>query len=63
MPIDLSTGVSGYLPEGVALFIGDAADENLDEGVIAAPAVESIMTGSPAFTSEPWDIRYSRRRR
>jgi hypothetical protein len=25
MPIDLSTGVSAYLPEGVALFIGDAA--------------------------------------
>ncbi len=41
MPIDLSTGVSGYLPEGVALFIGDAADENLDEGVIAAHTVDA----------------------
>jgi hypothetical protein len=27
MPIDLSTGVSAYLPERVALFIGDAPDE------------------------------------
>jgi UDP-glucose 4-epimerase len=40
---NLSTGVSAYLPEGVALFIGDAADENLVEGVIAAHAVDSIM--------------------
>jgi UDP-glucose 4-epimerase len=40
---NLSTGVSAYLPEGVALSIGDAADENLVEGVIAAHAVESIM--------------------
>src|SRR5438034_10350292 len=40
---NLSTGFSAYLPEGVALFIGDAADENLVEGVIAAHAVESIM--------------------
>ncbi len=40
---NLSTGFSAYLPEGVALFIGDAADENLVEGVIAAHTVESIM--------------------
>src|SRR6476469_7101663 len=40
---NLSTGFSAYLPEGVALFIGDATDENLVEGVIAAHAVESIM--------------------
>src|SRR5258706_12384915 len=40
---NLSTGFSAYLPEGVALFIGDAADENLVEGVISAHAVESIM--------------------
>jgi UDP-glucose 4-epimerase len=40
---NLSTGFSAYLPEGVALFIGDAADENLVEGVIAAHAVESII--------------------
>src|SRR5258708_166871 len=39
----MSTGFSAYLPEGVALFIGDAADENLVEGVIAAHAVESIV--------------------
>jgi UDP-glucose 4-epimerase len=38
-----TTGFSAYLPEGVALFIGDAANENLVEGVIAAHAVESIM--------------------
>ncbi len=40
---NLSTGFSAYLPEGVALFIGDAADENLVEGVIAAHGVESII--------------------
>src|SRR5258706_2727400 len=40
---NLSTGFSAYLPEGVALFIGDAADENLVEGVIAAHTVESIV--------------------
>ena len=33
---NLSTGFSAFLPEGVPLFIGDAADENLVEGVIAA---------------------------
>src|SRR5881392_1123382 len=40
---NLSTGFSAYLPEGVALFIGDAADENLVEGVIAQHGVESII--------------------
>jgi UDP-glucose 4-epimerase len=40
---NLSTGFSAYLPEGVPLFIGDAADENLVEGVIAAHAIESII--------------------
>jgi UDP-glucose 4-epimerase len=39
---NLSTGFSAFLPEGVPLFIGDAADENLVEGVIAAHKVESI---------------------
>ena len=33
---NLSTGFSAFLPEGVPLFIGDAGDENLVEGVIAA---------------------------
>ena len=40
---NLSTGFSTSLPEGVPLFIGDAADENLVEGVIAAHGVESIV--------------------
>jgi UDP-glucose 4-epimerase len=40
---NLSTGFSAFLPEGVPLFIGDAADENLIEGVIAAHKVESII--------------------
>jgi len=40
---DLSTGFSNFLPEGVPLFIGDAADENLVEGVIAQHGVESII--------------------
>jgi UDP-glucose 4-epimerase len=40
---NLSTGFSAFLPEGVALFIGDAADENLVEGVIASHSVESII--------------------
>src|SRR6202048_5544360 len=39
----LSTGFSASLPEGVPLFIGDAADENLVEGVVAAHNVESII--------------------
>src|SRR5471032_2770922 len=40
---NLSTGFSQFLPEGVPLFIGDAADENLVEGVISAHKVESII--------------------
>jgi UDP-glucose 4-epimerase len=40
---NLSTGFSTSLLEGVPLFIGDAADENLVEGVIAAHGVESIV--------------------
>ena len=40
---DLSTGFSAFLPEGVPLFIGDAADENLVEGVISAHRVDSII--------------------
>src|SRR6201995_4548282 len=40
---NLSTGFSNFLPEGVPLFIGDAADENLVEGVINSHAVESII--------------------
>jgi UDP-glucose 4-epimerase len=40
---NLSTGFSTSLPDGVPLFIGDAADENLVEGVIAAHGVESIV--------------------
>jgi len=40
---DLSTGFSAFLPEGVPLFIGDAADENLVERAIAAHKVESIV--------------------
>src|SRR6202000_1536406 len=40
---NLSPGFSAFLPEGVPLFIGDAADENLVEGVIAAHSVESII--------------------
>lgn len=40
---NLSTGFSAMLPEGVPLFIGDAGDENLVEGVIAQHKVESII--------------------
>src|SRR3984885_10975913 len=40
---NLSTGFSTSLPEGIPLFIGDAADENLVEGVIVAHGVESIV--------------------
>jgi UDP-glucose 4-epimerase len=40
---DLSTGFSAYLPEGVPLFIGDAGDENLLEGVIAQHDIDSII--------------------
>ncbi|MGH6777829.1 MAG: UDP-glucose 4-epimerase GalE [Bradyrhizobium sp.] len=40
---NLSTGFSAVLPEGVPLFIGDAGDENLVEGVIAQHGVDSII--------------------
>jgi UDP-glucose 4-epimerase len=40
---NLSTGFSTFLPEGVPLFIGDAGDENLVEGVIAQHGVECII--------------------
>jgi UDP-glucose 4-epimerase len=40
---NLSTGFSAMLPEGVPLFIGDAGDEHLVEGVIAQHKVESII--------------------
>ena len=40
---NLSTGFSSFLPEGVPLFIGDAGDENLVEGVITTHDVESII--------------------
>jgi len=40
---NLSTGFSAFLPEGVQLFIGDAGDENLVEGVIEQHNIESII--------------------
>lgn len=40
---NLSTGFSSALPEGVPLFIGDAGDENLVEGVIASHQVDAII--------------------
>ncbi|TAK48898.1 MAG: UDP-glucose 4-epimerase GalE [Xanthobacteraceae bacterium] len=40
---NLSTGHSAHLPPSVPLFIGDAADENLVEGVIAAHGVDAII--------------------
>ena len=40
---NLTTGFSNFLPEGAPLFIGDAGDENLVEGVIAQHGVESII--------------------
>jgi UDP-glucose 4-epimerase len=40
---NLSTGFSSFLPEGVPLFIGDAGDENLVEGVITQHGIESII--------------------
>src|ERR1700730_1390554 len=40
---NLSTGFSAFLPGGVPLFIGDAGDENLVEGVIGQHLVESII--------------------
>src|SRR6476646_6035440 len=40
---NLSTGFSAFLPEGVPMFIGDAGDENLVDGVIAQHGVDSII--------------------
>jgi len=40
---NLTTGFSAFLPLDVPLFIGDAGDENLVEGVIAQHRVESII--------------------
>jgi UDP-glucose 4-epimerase len=40
---NLSTGFSPFVPQGVPLFIGDAGDENLVEGVIAAHDVDTII--------------------
>jgi UDP-glucose 4-epimerase len=40
---NLSTGFSAFVPEGVPLFIGDASDENLVEGVVAAHNIDSII--------------------
>src|ERR1700732_109901 len=40
---NLSTGFFNFLPEGIPLCIGDAGDENLVDGVIAAHEVESIV--------------------
>jgi len=40
---NLSTGFSSAVPESVPLFIGDAGDENLVDGVIGQHGVESII--------------------
>jgi UDP-glucose 4-epimerase len=40
---NLSTGFSSFVPDGVPLFIGDAGDENLVDGVIGQHRVESII--------------------
>ncbi|ABE38846.1 UDP-galactose 4-epimerase [Rhodopseudomonas palustris BisB5] len=40
---NLSTGFSSFIPEGVPLFIGDAGDENLVEGVIRNHDVDAII--------------------
>src|SRR3981189_816789 len=40
---NLSTGFSAFLPEGVPLFTGDVADENLVASVISAHNIESII--------------------
>jgi UDP-glucose 4-epimerase len=40
---NLTTGFSAFVPVGVPLFIGDAGDENLVEGVIASHAIQSII--------------------
>ncbi|ABD06307.1 UDP-galactose 4-epimerase [Rhodopseudomonas palustris HaA2] len=40
---NLSTGFSSFVPEGIPLFIGDAGDENLVEGVIRTHGVDAII--------------------
>ena len=40
---NLSTGFSHFIPEGVPLYIGDAGDENLVEGVIRSHNVDAII--------------------
>ncbi len=40
---NLTTGFSSFLPEAAPLFIGDAGDENLIEGVISAHGVDAII--------------------
>jgi len=40
---NLSTGFSRFLPKGVQLLVGDAANENLVESAIGAHRVESIV--------------------
>jgi UDP-glucose 4-epimerase len=51
----LSTGFSAYLPEGVALFIGDAADENLEW----TPHYDIEAIATDGLT---WEWRLSRER-
>ena len=46
---NLSTGFSAFLPECVPLFIGDAGDENLVEGVIACSVAEAVDGTSRAL--------------
>src|SRR4029079_7732473 len=54
---NLSTGFFAFLPDGVPLFIGDAGDENLVEGVVAQHQVESIIhfAGSVVVTESMRD--------
>ena len=40
---NLSTGFSAFVPEGVPLFIGDAADESLIANVVAAHGIDCII--------------------
>jgi UDP-glucose 4-epimerase len=40
---NLSSGFSRFIPEGVPLYIGDAGDENLVEGVIRSHSVDAII--------------------
>ncbi|XUM22156.1 UDP-glucose 4-epimerase GalE [Bradyrhizobium oligotrophicum S58] len=40
---NLSTGFSAFVPDSVPLFIGDAGDENLVDGVISQHGVDSII--------------------